>query len=251
MRQLESNIFSFFLSPLNWIFVLLIIAFFAKSLKVKRVCKIAALFIFIVFSNEGLLNGYAKLWQPKPRDVSMDKPYSCGIVLGGFASPDENGNGYFNTTCDRFIQIVKLYKLGKIKYILISGGNGKTTDKDFNEAIWAKNEMKIMGIPDSVILHEDKSDNTADNALNTKRLLDSAHLKPPYLLVTSAFHIPRAALIFKNAGINTIAFPCNYLEGNKKFSTGDILPQSEALEDWNYYIKETAGYLLYSIKSKL
>ena len=251
MHSLASAIVPFFLSPFNWILILVVMRFFIRSVKGKRFCKIAALFIFILFSNQWILNSYARFWQPEPRDISNDKPYSCGILLGGFANPDENGNGYFNSAAERFLQAVKLYKQGKIQHILISGGNGKKDDKDFSEASWAKSKMEKMGIPGSDILCEDKSENTADNAIYTKRLLDSASLQPPYLLITTASHIPRASLIFKTAGIQTVPFPCNYLAGRGGFSFLGIIPQPSVLFTWNFYIKETAGYLLYELKAKL
>ena len=148
-----------------------------------------------------------------PVVISTGIAYSCGIVPGGFASPDADENGYFNSTADRFIQAVKLYKLGEIKHILISGGNGKADKKNFREGAWVKGELTAMGIPDSVIFVEDRSNNTSDNAIYAKQILDSLQLKPPYLLITSAHHVPRASLLFKNAGIPTVAFPCNYIAG--------------------------------------
>ena len=76
-----------------------------------------------------------------------------------------------------------------------------------------------MGIPDSVIFVEDRSNDTFDNAVYAKQILDSLQLSPPYLLITSAHHIPRASLIFKNAGVITAPFPCNLLkEGGRLVS---------------------------------
>jgi vancomycin permeability regulator SanA len=54
--------------------------------------------------------------------------------LGGFASPDENNQGYFNQSSDRFIQTLKLYQTHTIQHILISGGNGKKKAKHFMKA---------------------------------------------------------------------------------------------------------------------
>ena len=107
-----------------------------------------------------------------------------------------------------------------------------------------------MGIPDSAIIFEDKSNNTKDNALNSKKLLDSAQLKPPYLLITSAQHVPRATLIFENAGIKTVGYPCAFIAGKDGYSIMGIIPSVEILFRWNHYIKETIGYLVFKIKGK-
>jgi uncharacterized SAM-binding protein YcdF (DUF218 family) len=248
MHVLASALLGFLLSPVNWILVLVVMAFIFKNPRVKKTCRLSALIIFIVFTNQWLFNAYARFWNPKPHDVTADKPYSCGIVLGGFGSADENGNGYFNIGADRFIQAIKLYKLGKIKYILISGGNDKEIDTGFEEGAWAKEQMEMIGIPADSIFYEDLSNNTADNAFNAKRILDSVALKPPYLLITSAFHIPRATRIFENAGIPVVGYPCNYLDGMDKYHFWGFIPKPENLFAWNVYLRETAGYFFYYLK---
>jgi len=181
--------------------------------------------------------------------VSINKNafYSCGIVPGGFASPDALGNGYFNATADRFIQAEKLYKQGNISHILISGGNGKINDETFREGSWVKSELIAMGIPDSVIFTEDQSNNTSDNAVFAKQILDSFGLKPPYLLITSAQHIPRASLLFKNAGVITEPFPCSYIAGRSSFSFSSLIPRPSVLLTWDIYLKETVGYAWYKL----
>ena len=247
MHVLAAALAGLFLSPLNWIIILVVIQFFVNP-RAKKMCWLFVLFIFIVFGNQWLLNRYARMWNAKQRDITNDKPYNCAIVLGGFGSPDENGNGYFNSSADRFIQAVKLYKMGKVKHIIISGGNGKDSYHGFGEGKWAKEQMEIFGIPGDSVLYEDNSDNTVDNAANVKRILDSNSLQPPYLLITSAAHIHRAAQVFKNAGIPVTEYPCNYEEGMGNFVLPDIIPDSKTLVNWNEYLKETAGYYAYRVK---
>ncbi|MEO6134445.1 MAG: YdcF family protein, partial [Ginsengibacter sp.] len=102
-----------------------------------------------------------------------------------------------------------------------------------------------FGVPDSVIFIEDASNNTQENAINSKRILDSLQLPPPYLLITSAFHLPRAQITFKNAGIPNDGFPCNYTDGMDSFSWDDLIPTPVGLLGWNLYLKELAGYAYY------
>ena len=232
LHSLVSSLVSFFVSPFNWVIILLGAGLLFQKKSRRKVCFISALCIFLVFGNKWLLNAYARNWQPKPAILQPGITYSCGIVTGGFGSPDADGGGYFNATADRFIEVMKLYKTGKIKNILISGGNGKPDDDNFREGAWAKGQLIEMGIPTSVIFAEDKSDNTAGNAINTKKILDSLQLKPPYLLVTSAYHMPRAALIFKKAGITVIPFPCNYEQGRGRTNIWCFFPLPSVLLGW-------------------
>ena len=250
MHQLASSILTLLLSPFNWIIVLLLGGYFFRKPFLKKICKITALAIFLVFGNSFLLNWYASKWEPRPVVIPASNTYSCGIVPGGFASVDVDDNGYFNGAADRFIQALKLFKQGKITHILISGGNGKFDRKSFREGFWVKGELITMGVPDSVIFVEDRSNNTADNAFYAKQILDSAHLKPPFLLITSAYHMPRASLLFKNTGISTVPFPCNYMAGKERFTLFSLLPHFSVLDDWDSYLKEAAGYLWYKTKAK-
>ena len=245
VHQFLSAVLSIVLSPFNWIVLLLLLAYFLRKKKLKRYCLVLALILFIVFGNQALLDLYAKNWQPKPVVLGPSAGYSCGIVPGGFASPDADANGYFNATADRFIQAVKLYKTGHIKHILISGGNGKENEKSFREAAWVRGELITFGIPDSVIFTEDKANNTKENAFYSKQILDSLHLTAPYLLITSAFHMPRAALVFKKAGVDVVPFPCNYNIGMGSFSAWDLIPTPSTLLGWDSFIKETVGYWWY------
>ena len=245
MHKLASVIFTFLLSPFNWILFLLIAGYFFRNPRGRKICRILALCVFIIFSSPLLISWYGKKWQTERGVIDPQKKYSCGIVLGGFASVDEEKNGYFNGSADRFIQVLKLYKVGEIQRILISGGNGKLENKGFTEAAFVKKELATMGVPDSVILTEDRSNNTADNAINSKRILDSIGLRPPYLLITSAYHMPRAKLLFDNAGLITDPFACNYSGASTRFAFSKLIPRISVLTDWEGYMKEAAGYWWY------
>lgn len=250
MHEFFSFITTLLFSPSNWIIILLLVSFIVKKTAIKKICRITALCIFLVFSNSVLLNWFAKKWQPTPRKIDMNANYSCGIIPGGFGSPGQDNNGYFNAASDRFIQALKLYKAGEIKHILISGGNGKDEDKSFREGVWAKGEFISVGVPDSAVYVEDRSNNTNDNAAFAKMILDSLQLKPPYLLITSAYHMPRATLLFENAGVPVNPFPCNYFNGNSIITIGSFIPHFWVLFEWDAYLKEAAGYLYYHSKSK-
>ena len=248
MHQLLSAILSFFLSPFNWMLLFLAFAFFSKKKNLKKSAFAGAVAIFFVFGNSWLLDEYAKMWQPKPVVIPEGVSYSCGLVPGGFASADSHAEGYFNSASDRFIQAVRLFKTGRIRHILISGGNSKQNEMSFREAAWAKAELMAVGIPDSVIITEDRSNHTEDNAHNTKQLLDSLSVTPPYLLITSASHMRRATLLYEKAGLAVTPFPCNYTNGRGSFSLWNLLPGPSTLLGWNTYLKETLGYWVYKLR---
>jgi uncharacterized SAM-binding protein YcdF (DUF218 family) len=114
----------------------------------------------------------------------------------------------------------------------------------FEEADWVKTQLKLFKIPDSCILIEDRSRNTLENAAFSKRILEKNHLSPPYLLVTSAFHMRRSLGIFRKQKMDVLAYPCNYMGGNEKTSVTDFIPDAGVFGGWNTYIKELTGTIV-------
>ncbi|MGB4399127.1 MAG: YdcF family protein, partial [Daejeonella sp.] len=107
---------------------------------------------------------------------------------------------FFGKGADRVVHAIQLYKAGKIKRIIISGGSGALVGKKVPEAEHLKKVFLFSGVPDSVLYIESESRNTVENARFSKRLIDSLQLQPKFLLVTSAFHMPRAMGCFQKAG---------------------------------------------------
>ena len=236
-----SKLLLIFILPLTWIIVFLIIAIISKNQKLKRRFLILSVALLLIFSNPFLLNQFAKVWDIAPVPLNNTGSYSCAIVLGGFTVEDTNGNGFFNAHSDRFIQGLKLITSGKVSHILISSGNGTLLHDNFAEADWVKTQLQQFKIPDSCILIENRSRNTIENAAFSKLILRANHLQPPYLLVTSAFHMRRSLGIFKKTKLNVIPYPCDYLAGKEKTSLGSLIPDAETFFKWTIYIKEVVG----------
>jgi uncharacterized SAM-binding protein YcdF (DUF218 family) len=227
--------------PLTWILIALIAALIVKKPNTKRKLLIISLLLGLIFSNPFLINRFAGFWDIKPVTLNNKLPYSCVIVLGGFTTVAPDDSAYFNGASDRFIEGLKLLNTHKASHILVSGGNGSLNPGKFTESDWAKTQLKLFNVPDSLILTENKSRNTIENAAFSKTVLSKNNLKPPYILVTSSFHMRRALGIFKHEKIDVIPFPCNYLAGSTEFAPDQLIPDSFALAAWNIYIKEAVG----------
>ncbi len=249
MYFIFSKVLLFLLSPLNWVVAFLLIALFTKRPKLKKRSFIISVVLLIVFSNHFLLQQFAKNYDIDPVPLDKGKVYSAAIVLGGFSGEDKNGKGFFNGHSDRFIEGIKLKAEGQVSHILISSGNGNLRPGSFTEGGWVKSVLTDFKFPDNTILIEQKSRNTFENAAFTKNIIDKAHLSPPYLLVTSAFHMRRALYIFKKAGLDVIPYPCAYLAGNTKINFTDYwLPDSSTLSNWELYTKELVGLAVTHLK---
>ena len=201
--------------------------------------------MLFIFSNTVIFNSFAKFWDIPAHELKPTEHYSCGIVLGGFSGPTHDGKGHFNGASDRFIQSILLLKTGKIANLLVSGGNGSLLPGKFREGTWVKTQLEALSFPDSVILIESNSRNTIENARFSNIILKKSHLQGPYLLITSAFHMRRALMIFKKQGINVIPYSCHVMtqQGGRNGLDDYLIPSAENLVGWGLYLKEVIGYL--------
>jgi uncharacterized SAM-binding protein YcdF (DUF218 family) len=244
MYFILSKILLFLILPFYWVVILLAIAVRSKERKRKQRFLTAAAILFYIFSIPFLLNSFMKIWDIRYFSKNNSKPYSCIIVLGGFSSGSGDVGPHFTSSSDRFIQGVKLMDAKQASHILITGGNGNLAPGGFREATWAKSQLEKLNVPDSVILIESNSKNTLENAKFSKVLLEKAHLAPPYLLVTSAFHMRRSLMIFKKAGIAVVPYPCDFMSSDTSFFISNFIPDADVLSRWNSYTKEVVGYVV-------
>lgn len=249
MYFIFSKILLFLTWPISWIIALVLIALFARKPKLKKRAFIASAILLLIFTNRGIFELVAKAWDVNTGKIEKRKTYSAAIILGGFSGEDKNGKGYFNESSDRFIEALRLKTSGQVSHILITGGNGSLSPDGFSEGDFVKGVLKNMKYPDTAILIEPKSRNTIENAAFSKDLLQKSAMQPPYILVTSAYHMRRSEYIFQKTGLDVIPYSCNYVAGIGKLSFVDyILPDGGTLGLWNLYIKEMIGLIVTHLK---
>jgi uncharacterized SAM-binding protein YcdF (DUF218 family) len=145
---------------------------------------------------------------PPPADIA---PPDGIIVLGG-AINDSVSRSRGQIAFDEGERVVEAAILAR-RYpharLIFSGGNGSLSATASTEAQQAEKLWIALGVDPSRILLEDRSRNTDENARFTGALL---HPEPSqrWLLVTSAFHMPRSMGLFEKAGFNAVAFPVGY-----------------------------------------
>ena len=239
--------------PLIWILILFIIALFTKSERRKKTFFVIGVTVLFFFTNPFIIRKCIEWYEVKPIALSAVPKYNAGILLGGMVSYNKyDDEGYFNPAADRFIQTALLYKTGHINNVIVAAGNGYITKNNFREALFIKERLIELGIPPDKIFTDTSSRNTLENAQFSKKIIDSFTIQGPYLLISSAMHLPRAQKVFKKAGIDASLFPCDFV--SKRFSNNFfedcLLPSSYALSQWDNLIKEVVGILTYKITGK-
>jgi uncharacterized SAM-binding protein YcdF (DUF218 family) len=251
MFFLLSKLLFFLLHPLTWIVFFLSLWRFTKNAGLRKKAGTATVIVLLLFTNPGLYRYALLAWQADPEQQKHQKTYSTGILLTGMCYTDSKGNTYFGENTDRFVQATKLYHTGLIKKIIITGGDGSIAQNRPKEADFLYKELLAQGIPDSNILVENQSRNTAENAAFTRQLLDSLGIPGPYLLITSARHMRRATASFAKSGLVAEPHPANFLAVEPAQSIKSFLVPDLGLPgQWQYLLKEILGMLAYSLTGK-
>lgn len=137
---------------------------------------------------------------------------ACMIVLGGAFSTQVNtarGGAELNQAADRFVEALRLALAFPEAKILVSGGDGSFSGDYEGDAVTAGRFFAAFGIGEDRLLRETESRNTAENVENTRALLAGGE-PGECLLITSAFHMPRAMGLMRRAGLAATPWPVDY-----------------------------------------
>lgn len=192
------------------------------------------------------------LWLERPYPVlcAADSPEADAIVLLGGGTSFYEGYPYAELAqgADRAWHAARLLRAGKAGAIVCSGIEGEGADAAF---------LRDIGVPEAAIVVENESRNTEENALFTSRLFSEGRLKKAggrarILLVTSAFHMRRAVMMFARYAPDLEIIPAatdyNALElTNRPFEPSMLLPSPGAFGEVQTYVKELAGLAGYAV----
>ena len=118
--------------------------------------------------------------------------HGCGL---------KNGETPTKLLSDRIDKAIEIYNKCKVKpYLIPSGGQG--ADEKISEAQAMKNYLLDHGIPEEMILLEDKSTTTRENLIYSKKIIDDHGGKKKTALVSSNYHIYRCLRIAKETGLH-------------------------------------------------
>lgn len=163
------------------------------------------------------------------------------VVLGGGISPAASSSDFANleSGADRIWHAARIYHAGKASLLVLSGG--RPTEAIESEAQAMRSFLLDLGVPDSNLVLEDQSLNTTENAKNTVTLLRQRGISE-IILVTSAYHMPRAQALFEAEGVQVVAAATDY-QSSALPTWRQWLPDTEALDISGAAFKEIIGRL--------
>jgi uncharacterized SAM-binding protein YcdF (DUF218 family) len=244
-----SKLLTFLLSPLIWVFVLLLMAWFTKNSQRGKRFLIVGIILLYFFSNEFICNEVYRSWEYPFTKLEKSDTYDYAVVLGGFSNYDTAFSRVkFNEAADRFNQSFQLYQEGKVKKLFITGGSGSVLHQDETEADKVKDFLISLKVPEQDVIMEKASRNTHENAVNTAEWLAKNDPTAHCLLITSATHMRRALGCYKMAGINVTPYTSHRLTDPRKFDPDTFfIPGARNMAKWDVFLKEVVGIVIYKI----
>ena len=240
-----SKLLSFALDPILWVIILFFLGFITK----KKPLLIVALTLLMLLTSPYLNDLALRKWESKPVAKS-DLPLSdIGIVLTGMTSSDMEPRDqlHFNESADRITEAIMLLDNGVIKKLIISGGTPSFAENSIAESIQLEQLLLASDVSPRDYHLETRSRNTYENAKYCAEYVLSEKLEnQKILLITSAFHMPRALACFKKQGINVSAYPVDF-KTSPSISISSFIPSSQPLDYWRLLIKEWIGYATYKM----
>jgi uncharacterized SAM-binding protein YcdF (DUF218 family) len=168
------------------------------------------------------------------------------VVLGGALTPDvalARNDAALNEAAERVTATVELARRYPNARIIFSGGEGGLIYRG-NESEIALRLFGRLGIAPGRVVAEDKSRNTVENAVFSRQI---AMPKPTerWLLVTSAYHLPRAVGVFRKAGFAVEAYPVDWRTRGPQDAFRPFPTLADGLRRTDTAVREWAGLVVY------
>jgi uncharacterized SAM-binding protein YcdF (DUF218 family) len=139
--------------------------------------------------------------------------FSGVVTLAGVLDPNsylQRGDVYFGDSSDRIFYMLRIANLYPQMPVIFAGGDGNLTERGFSEA-----DVLREWLSDSTLLTENmhfepSSRNTHESATLSRQFAQDSFpeiAEKPWLLITSAQHMPRAVGTFRQAGWTIIPYP--------------------------------------------
>ena len=187
-----------------------------------------------------------------PWDASSGAPDGI-VVLGGSIDPDlsaARGRAVFTHSADRIVATAVLARQYPNARIVFSGGSANLLfDDSAKEADYALSALEDLGVAKERLTAERLSRNTIENAEFVKAVANPKRGER-WLLVTSAFHMPRSIGLFRRAGFAVEAYPVDWRASESRAYTFSSIALN-GLERTELAMREWMGLAAYWLTGKI
>jgi uncharacterized SAM-binding protein YcdF (DUF218 family) len=251
-----SKIAGFFALPSNLIATLLTLAAILLITGRRRIGSALSVMAVVLL----LVAGYSPLstvlmltlserfppWQPGGPD-----PDGIIVLGGGIDSgpAKARGTAELNGSAERVVAMLQLARQFPHARIVYSGGSSSLFPHGVAEAPIAARLLDSFGVPPDRIILEERSRTTNENAIFVRDMIAP---KPGerWLLVTSAYHMPRAVAVFRAAGLDVEPYPVDWRTRGWIDAIRPFDELSEGLSRSDIVAHEWTGLLMYWLSGR-
>jgi uncharacterized SAM-binding protein YcdF (DUF218 family) len=251
-----SKVFWFFIQPLNLSIFLLLAGVIAVTFGRWRLAVTGSSLALLVLALSAWTSLGALMLNPLeerfPRPSLPEKVDGIVVLGGGFEGAINlvRGGYELNAGGDRMVETAVLARRFPGAKIVVSGGTGELILDGEGDATTAPRLLGALGVAADRLILENRSRNTYENAIYTRQMVVP---KPgeTWLLVTSAFHMPRAKALFDKAGFPTIAWPVDYRTSGREGIGLFRDNAADSLQATTMAIREWIGLFAYWMSGRI
>jgi len=248
---IASKLLGSLLQPLAWVALLLLAGVLLQRRRPPWARRTFCAALLLLLGTGWLPAPSWLVWQLESRypeiapQQSMDG-YVGVVVLGGAMASGRLAQAHsqplLNDSATRMTAAVALLRHNPRLQLLFTGGEGLLLGSGPSEAERAHAFFASMGVAEDAVRYESAARTTQENALLSARLPGVAP-QQPWLLLTSAWHMPRAMACFEKAGWNVHAYPVDFRGSLTTPWYGfDLL---EGAQLWQLLLHEALGLAAY------
>lgn len=251
MFFIVSKLFWFVAAPTNFLLIcsgIGVLCLFFGWLRSGRVLVTAGVIGLVLLAATPLPRILARPLEDRFAQVRDDSSPVHGIIVLGGAIGNVRGTVELNKAAERMTESARLAMLYPGAKLVFSGGSlNLISQVSWTEASEAGRFYRSFGIDPARLILEDLSRNTFENAVLTSKLI-APKSGERWILITSAYHMPRSIGLFRKAGLKLEAYPVDYSTNG---TTSDFLRPhslfSRNLVIADDIVKEYIGLLAYRL----
>jgi uncharacterized SAM-binding protein YcdF (DUF218 family) len=269
-----SKVLSFLIQPLAWVVALLGLSLIllskvrpnpledgngARNQRLGLRLGFTALFFLFIAGWQGpaeLALRQLETVYPSVADKGAELDHYAGLIILGGALDSGRlwtrpGQIALNSAAERMTASVSLLQQHPQFKIIFTGGEGELFGVGPKEADRAKLFFDSLMVPSDHVVYEALSRNTHENAVFSAQI-PGVDTHQPWLLVTSAFHMPRSMAIFQRAGWNVTAYPVDYRAPEDiDWMSFELSGEKSAAKNWQLFLHEAFGLIAYRLTGKI
>lgn len=252
---IAAKLLAFLTQPLAWVVLLLAMALLLQRRwrRASTTLSWSALLLLLLLGWEPLPDALLRNLETQyPAPVHIDlRRYAGVVVLGGAMDYPYVWEGHaqpaLTGAAERMTAALPLLQQAPQLKLLFTGGTSELTIKGLTEAERARRFYAAMDVDPQRLLLESASRTTHENAVFSAQL-PGVDKTQPWLLLTSAWHMPRSVATFRKAGWNVTPWPADYRAGLE--TPWMQYSAARGAEKWQTALHELLGLWIYRLSGR-